>query len=191
MTNQALDQYLDPANIRQAVEALGAPGYETLHSVLRRAFAQAAHGKGAERHAQGAPFDQQPMQRLCELYGVGFALGQAAKKAQESQRLPHDRAVAELLGAINYIAGAIIHMERKLQPAQGALVAANDNMPKLFDPHDGGGMPKALRPSTMVEVALRTGKCCGPREAGLFDWNHTNGTGDIIGWRLHGGAFNG
>lgn len=92
---------------------LGAAGYETLLNVLRRAFLQAAHGKGAERHAQGAPFDQQPMQRLIELYGVGFALGQAAKKAQESQRLPHERAVAELLGAINYLAGAVIAMERK------------------------------------------------------------------------------
>lgn len=87
------------------------PGYACLAAVLGRALEQASRGKGKERHAQGLPFDQQPMQQLIRLYGPGFALGQAAKKAQESQRLPRDRAVAELLGAINYLAGAIIHLE--------------------------------------------------------------------------------
>lgn len=93
--------------------ALDAPGYESLALVLTRAFHQAAHGKGKERHAQDLPFDEQPMQLLCQLYGAGFALGQAAKKAQEAQRLPRERAVAELLGAINYLAGAVIAMERE------------------------------------------------------------------------------
>lgn len=87
-------------------------GYESLAAVLIRAHAQAAEGKGAQRHAQGQPFDQQPMQQLIRLYGVGFALGQAAKKAQEAQRLPTvERQVAELLGAINYLAGAVIALE--------------------------------------------------------------------------------
>lgn len=57
-----------------------ANGYESLRDVLDRAFAQAASGKGHERHAVDKPFDQQPMQELISLYGVGFALGQAAKK---------------------------------------------------------------------------------------------------------------
>lgn len=105
-------------------------GYELLDDVLARAYRQASQGKGAERHAQGAPFDEQPMQRLCELYGVGFALGQAAKKTQESQRLPHERAVAELLGAINYIAGAVIYLER-MQRDTALLVPDNDNVPSL------------------------------------------------------------
>ena len=89
-----------------------APGYETLARILSDAFDQAAHGKGKERHAQAMPFDAQPMQKLVELYGPGFALGQAAKKMQESQRLPHDRARAELLGAIVYVAGAVVAMDR-------------------------------------------------------------------------------
>jgi len=105
---------------------LDAPGYERLAGVLGRAFHQAAFGKGAERHAQALPFDQQPMQQLIELYGVGFALGQAGKKAQESQRLPHDAAVRELLGAIVYLSGAIIAMEKGHQVAPPA---ANDNRP--------------------------------------------------------------
>ncbi|MEY2686425.1 MAG: hypothetical protein RL375_623, partial [Pseudomonadota bacterium] len=88
-------------------------GYESLADVLERAYEQAAAGKGAERHGQGLSFDEQPMQQLIRLYGIGFALGQAAKKAQEAQRLPTvERQVAELLGAINYLAGAVIALER-------------------------------------------------------------------------------
>lgn len=88
-----------------------APGYEPLAAVLQRAYEQAAGGKGKERHAQGQPFLEQPMQELISLYGLGFALGQAGKKAQESQRLPRDKAVHELLGAIVYLAGAVIALE--------------------------------------------------------------------------------
>lgn len=87
------------------------PGYEPLMAVLVEAFNQAAHGKGKDRHADSKPFDQQPMQDLIRLYGPGFALGQAAKKMQESQRLPYGRDRAELLGAIVYCAGAIIALD--------------------------------------------------------------------------------
>lgn len=95
-----------------------APGYEKLAAVLSRAFDQAARGKGKDRHAQAdEPFDKQVMADMAKRFGVGALLGQAFKKSEESQRLPHDRAVAELLGAINYLAGAVIAME-------GARVAA-------------------------------------------------------------------
>jgi hypothetical protein len=76
-------------------------------------FDQASAGKGRERHANALPFDQQPMQTIAGQYGVGFLLGQAAKKAQESQSLPAGRDVAELLGAINYLAGAVIFLEQQ------------------------------------------------------------------------------
>jgi hypothetical protein len=88
-------------------------GYDSLYLVLREAFDHASVGKGSDRHAQGQPFDQQPMQKLIELYGLGFALGQAGKKMQESQRMTPSAAKHELLGAINYIAGAIIHLEKR------------------------------------------------------------------------------
>ena len=88
--------------------------YSTLRNVLDRAFEQASSGKGQERHGQNLPFDKQPMQQIQDLVGEGFALGQAIKKMQESQRLSHDAAIRELLGAINYIAGVIIHKEREL-----------------------------------------------------------------------------
>lgn len=89
-----------------------ADNYASLSNVLRRAYDQASSGKGQERHGQDFPFTKQPMQLIQDLCGEGFALGQAMKKMQESQRLPHDAAIRELLGAINYIAGAIIHKEK-------------------------------------------------------------------------------
>ncbi len=96
------------------VQFVAPTGYAALADVMTRALEQASAGKGAQRHAQGQAFEQQPMQQLIRLYGVGFALGQAAKKAQEAQRLPTvERQVAELLGAINYLAGAVIALEGK------------------------------------------------------------------------------
>lgn len=98
------------------------PGYESLQGVLQRALDQAQDGKGAERHADNKPFHEQPMQTIAAQVGIGFLTGQAIKKTQESQCLPAGRDVAELLGAINYLAGAIIFLESQRQP-----VAANDN----------------------------------------------------------------
>lgn len=94
------------------VPTMSAPGYEALESVLNRAFEQAAHGKGKERHACGRPFTEQPMQTISELLGSSIGLQyQAIKKVQESNRLERGAQVRELLGAINYIAGAVIFLE--------------------------------------------------------------------------------
>jgi len=102
---------------------LHADGYASLAGVLKRAFDQAASGKGKERHQVGGePFDAQVMQDMARRFGVGALLGQAFKKSEESQRLGHDAAVRELLGAINYLAGAVIAMEAR------RMVAANDNV---------------------------------------------------------------
>lgn len=85
--------------------------YKALEQVMLRAYNQAVNGKGAERHGQDRPFTEQPMQQLIKLYGLGFALGQAGKKLQEAQRMDTEKAVHELLGAIVYIAGAVIALE--------------------------------------------------------------------------------
>lgn len=88
--------------------------YALLSSVLDRAYDQAASGKGSVRHGQGLAFEDQPMFTISRLIGSHVGLiYQAIKKAQESQRLPTDAAVKELLGAINYLAGAVIFLEEK------------------------------------------------------------------------------
>lgn len=97
---------------------MNTPGYESLANVLQRAYGQAAHGKGAQRHAVDRPFTEQPMQSISELLqSPAGLLYQAMKKIQESQRLDKDAGVRELLGAINYIAGAVIFMEAERPPA--------------------------------------------------------------------------
>lgn len=103
------------------------PGYEKLAAVLMRAYNQAARGKGKERHSHGEPFDQQVIQDMANRFGVGALLGQAFKKSEESQRLPHDRAVAELLGAIVYLAAAVIAMEKRMQSAKEVRVVVSAN----------------------------------------------------------------
>lgn len=91
------------------------PGYELLQRVLQMAYNQAAHTKGAERHANNLPFHEQPMQTIADHHGLGFLLGQAEKKAVEAhgmtKRGQNAAAIQELLGAINYLAGAVIFLE--------------------------------------------------------------------------------
>lgn len=91
-----------------------AVGYASLANVLQMAYNQAAVGKGVERHAVvGEPFHEQVMQIGAAKFGVGSLIFQAFKKSEESQRLEHGRAVNELLGAIVYLAGAVIALEKK------------------------------------------------------------------------------
>lgn len=100
---------------------MNTPGYESLAAVLQRAYDQAAKGKGAERHADHRPFTAQPMQTISELLGTPDGLlYQAMKKIQESKRLDKDAGVRELLGAINYLAGAVIFIESKVRVCSDA-----------------------------------------------------------------------
>ena len=100
------------AEIPEPDNVMTEPGYERLAAVLQRAYNQAAaYGKGKGRHAQGEPFTDQVMQDGARRFGVGALLFQAFKKSDQSQRLPLDRAVVELLGAINYLAAAVITLE--------------------------------------------------------------------------------
>jgi len=85
------------------------PGYESLATVLQCALDQSQSGKGKERHATGdTPFLQQPICTIGRMTGIGYNVGQAMKKGQEAMRLPRDRAQAELLGAIVYLASAYL-----------------------------------------------------------------------------------
>lgn len=88
------------------------PGYELLAKTLYRALEQAQNGKGKERHANDKPFARQPILEIGRMVGPGYQIGQAMKKGQEAMRLPTtERQVAELLGAINYLAAAVLLLD--------------------------------------------------------------------------------
>lgn len=87
--------------------------YRSLAEVLGEALSQAEHGKGAERHSFGEPFEDQKICQIARWVGIGAPLGQAIKKAVEAERLPRDAAIQELLGAINYLAAAIIVLKEQ------------------------------------------------------------------------------
>lgn len=94
-----------------------------LISTLLSAAAQAASGKGLERHGSTErEFEAQPIFGIPDLLGDepgrGWQLGQAMKKIQEAQRFlstkvenAQRRAVAELLGAIVYTAAAVMTLD--------------------------------------------------------------------------------
>ena len=88
------------------------PAYYDLFVVLQQALWQAQNGKGRERHADSddQAFTDQPALTITRAVGLGFPLGQAMKKIQESQRMDIDAAKRELLGAINYLAAAILFL---------------------------------------------------------------------------------
>lgn len=92
-------------------------GYTSLLGVLMEALNQAQQGKGAERHNLGGtiPFERQRMQQISELIGSVHGMTyQACKKITEGVALPTlDRQVAELLGAINYLAGMVLFLRKQ------------------------------------------------------------------------------
>lgn len=85
-------------------------GYSPLANVLAKALDQAQNGKGNQRHQVGSTsFVDQPICGLTRLYGLAYPFGQAAKKVHEVGQLERKEAkLAEVLGAINYLAAAYI-----------------------------------------------------------------------------------
>lgn len=118
--------------------------YTKLAEVLLAAYKQASEGKGKERHANDLPFEKQPMQTINREQGSidGF-LFQARKKAIEARGLPKGRAQAELLGAINYLAGAVIALDSW----------AADTLPKEQKPE-----PEEKEPTKCLAIESAVGK---------------------------------
>lgn len=161
-------------------------GYDKLFRVLMAALDQAASGKGKERHASdGVAFEDQPMSSINRtLSSVDGFLYQAAKKAQESRRLPGGRAQAELLGAINYLAGAAIAYDTW---AVGLLPQRDERMAVVEEREwiawRGGECP--VEGDTLVNVRLRNGARIGDAtRADRLSWGHEGICSDILAWRL-------
>lgn len=102
---------------KDIVSALGAnmtqEQYKPLYTILHDAYSQAANGKGKARHnGRGVAFDRQPIMEIGRMCGLGYPTGQAQKKTQEAvsmfSRGEGHAAEAELLGAINYLAAAVM-----------------------------------------------------------------------------------
>lgn len=87
------------------------PDMQKLWDALSEAFTQAC-AKGQDRHGAGESFQDQDMIHIQNAVGVEFALGQAIKKLCEGRRMSRTKARVEFLGAINYIAGAIVWMDQ-------------------------------------------------------------------------------
>ena len=83
--------------------------YAMLDCMFQEALLQASQGKGNARHADGQPFEEQPIMWI-EKHFKSFQLGQAVKKIHESQRLEPDRARAELFGAMVFLAAKCIDL---------------------------------------------------------------------------------
>jgi hypothetical protein len=91
-------------------------GYDSLRAVLAQAVEQASGGKGAERHSNRQPFDQQPICQGGRRFGISGLVYQCWKKSHEVPVLlamddGKARAVRELLGVINYAAAAILVLQ--------------------------------------------------------------------------------
>lgn len=99
--------------------------YTSLRNVLDAAFAQAATGKGAERHANGEDWTKQPIFTIARQVGDGFNAGQVIKKVQEAQQMAargeFQRAQHEVLGAIVYAASLHVLWDRPAQSFGRAL----------------------------------------------------------------------
>jgi hypothetical protein len=89
-------------------------GYGRLFGVLNDAYAQAAIGKGKDRHANNEPFHEQDICTITKSEGHGFTRGQAIKKIKEAKRLSPASAIHELMGAIIYLAADIIVIEDEI-----------------------------------------------------------------------------
>lgn len=93
--------------------------YLLLWNTLRDAWDQAANGKGKERHQKDdEPFEDQPICAFARRVGLGYPLGQAMKKIDEASRMEPEAAVMEILGAINYLAAAVIVIRERMENAE-------------------------------------------------------------------------
>jgi len=93
------------------------PGYEPLAAILQEALEQAQHGKGKVCHANGKPFLEQPIMSGGRECGAGGLAFQARKKILEALNCADDdRAIADLLGAINYTAAMVILRREEAKP---------------------------------------------------------------------------
>lgn len=112
----------------QATVTPADPNYLELCRILGEVYVQVAEGKGLRKHAMNNAFEEQDVFVVGSAVGEGFMLGQAFKKFREgwrtSERGDFTDGKRDLIGAIAYIASAIIFLEKEYQ--RGNLVLIDD-----------------------------------------------------------------
>ena len=159
--------------------------YTSLRNVLDAAFAQAATGKGAERHANGEDWTKQPIFTIAQQVGDGFNAGQVIKKVQEAQQMAargeFQRAQHEVLGAIVYAASLHVLWKPKAVPSVACASAAQDDERRYFAPIDWSGGECPVPPETYVVVQTRYAESSSALcKAGSLVWQHYSNGSDII-----------
>jgi len=148
--------------------------YDSLRKILDAAFAQAATGKGAERHANGEEWLKQPIFTIAQQVGDGFNAGQVIKKVQEAQQMAargeYSKAQHEVLGAIVYAASLHVLWDR--QP-----------VPEMLS-WEGGERP--VNPGDRVQVQCRDGSG-GVVYADEITWLHRGKKTDVVAFKLVSG----
>ena len=150
-------------------------GYEKLVAVYQDAHHQAAKGKGDERHANGQPFHGQRMQQISGLLrssdGMAF---QAIKKLTEGLQFEdHARREAELLGALNYIAGIVIYYRETVDLV--GLPAARPTPPCEYT------LEEVTRGVTLSEWAAYVAV---DANGGVYEYSHAVSTNDEVWQRV-------
>ena len=89
--------------------------FDALADVLAEALAQAASGKGAERHGNGKNFLSQPIMEMGRMLGPAGPAFQVMKKTQEAAGMARRGSFAsakrEMLGAIVYSSALVLLFE--------------------------------------------------------------------------------
>lgn len=140
--NQLRDDLTDARNGWEAAVNDNNAYNHPLDYVFDEAVEQAARGKGEERHGRGKDFLEQPWVELTDQFGTGGLFWQAGKKLREAQHLKAAARRRELLGAINYIAMALVYddhlADQKLLRELQQDAPLQDVNPHEFAKRDGG-----------------------------------------------------
>jgi len=81
-----------------------------LRPIVEDVLAQVTRGKGRRHGGDQIPFQIQPWRTIADSVGHGFLIGQGVKKALEApQKETPEKFEEEILGAIAYLAMAVLH----------------------------------------------------------------------------------
>lgn len=107
LSDNPLDEIVQYIPIVLAAEAASQENRKK-SDIWQDVLTQVTKGKGQRHGGDTVPFLEQPWLHLAETFGVGFLLGQAAKKLQEAESVKEGQGyISEVIGAIVYTCMAL------------------------------------------------------------------------------------